>query len=105
MLTNLGIDGDVGEGEVLGFNLGCVVDVSAKGGGEVFRVVVQAFNCQNICKKIPVIEFNLQAPDLVLIAVDDGVQVGVSVLDGSICGDGKEVGVIGAEVVMSFFKW
>jgi hypothetical protein len=40
MLTNLGIDGDIGEGEVLGFNLGCVIDKCAKGGSEVLQVVV-----------------------------------------------------------------
>jgi hypothetical protein len=105
MLTNLGTDGNVGEGEVLGFNQGHVVDVSAEVGSEVLQVVVQALDCRNIHKKIPVIKFNLWAPDLVLVAVDDSVQMGVSVLDGGIHGDSKEVRVVGMEVVVSFFKW
>jgi hypothetical protein len=42
---------------------------------------------------------------VVLIAVDDGVQMGVSVLGSGICGNGEEVGVVGTEVVVSFFNW
>jgi hypothetical protein len=35
VLTNLGADGDVSEGEVLEFNLGCVKDIGMEGGKEV----------------------------------------------------------------------
>jgi hypothetical protein len=35
VLTNLGADGDIREGEVLGFNLGHVKDVGMEGGKEV----------------------------------------------------------------------
>jgi hypothetical protein len=59
VLTNLGADGDIGEGEVLGFNLGCVVDVSVEGGGEVLQVMVQALDHWNIHEKILVIKFHL----------------------------------------------
>jgi hypothetical protein len=105
MLTNLGTDGDIGDGEVLGSNLGHVVDVGVEGGGKVLQVVVQAFDHWNIHEKIPVIKLCLQAPDVVLVALNNGVQVGVLVLDSGICRDGKEVGVVGTEVVVSFFNW
>jgi hypothetical protein len=102
MLTNLGADGDIGEGEVLGVNLGRVKDVGAEGRGEVLRVVVQAFDRQNIRKKILATKFDLRDPDVV---VDDRVEVGVSVLGGSARGDSEQVGVVGAEVVVASFNW
>jgi hypothetical protein len=42
---------------------------------------------------------------VVLVVVDDAVQVRVAVLDSSADGDGEEVGVLGAEVVVVSFKW
>jgi hypothetical protein len=67
--------------------------------------VVQALNHWNICKKILVTKFDLWDPDVILVAVNYCIQMGVLVLDGGTCGDSKEVGVVGTEVVVSFFKW
>jgi hypothetical protein len=67
--------------------------------------VVQALDHWNIHEKILVTKFDLWDPDVILIAVNNCVQMGVSVLDGGTHGDSKEVGVVGMEVVMSFFKW
>jgi hypothetical protein len=102
VLTNLGANSNVGEGEVLGVNLGRVKDVGAEGRGKVFRVPVQAFDRGNIREIILATKFGLQDPDVV---VDDSVQVGVSVLGGGTRGDSKQVGVGGAEVIVSSFKW
>jgi hypothetical protein len=82
-----------------------VKDEGAEGRGEVFRVVVQPLNRWNIRQKVLVTTFRLGVPDVVLIVVDDAVQVQVAVLDSGADGDGEEVGVVGAEVVMVSFNW
>jgi hypothetical protein len=102
VLTNLSADGDVGEGEVLGVNLGRVKDVGAERRGEVLRIMVQALDRRNICEKILATKFGLRDPDVI---VDDRVEMGVSVLDGGARGDGEQVGVVGAEVVVASFNW
>jgi hypothetical protein len=102
VLTNLGADGDIGEGEVLGVNLGCMKDMGVEGRGKVLRVVVQALDRGNIREKILTTKFGLWDPDVV---VDDRVEMGMSVLDGGAGQDGEQVGVVGAEVVVASFNW
>jgi hypothetical protein len=42
---------------------------------------------------------------VVFVTLDDAVQVRVVVLDSGAGGSSKEVGVLGAEVVVVSFKW
>jgi hypothetical protein len=103
--ADLGANSNVRKGEVLGTDGGSVKDEGAKGRGEVLRVVVQPFNHWNIRQKVLVTTFRLGAPDVVLVVVDNAVQVRVAVLDSGADGDGEEVGILGAEVVVASFNW
>jgi hypothetical protein len=103
--ADFGTDGDVRKGAVLGTDGGSVKDEGAEGRGKVLRIVVQPLNRWNIRQKVLVTAFHLRVPDVVLVVVDDAVQVRVVVLDSGADGDGEEVGVVGAEVVVVSFNW